>query len=619
MKPLAAGMAAVLIAAGATTAPAYAASATVERAAPRVVNGVLAQDRPSTGALLSASGNNYSLSCSGTLIGCETFLTAAHCVCTGSTAATCGTPAPGQHAVYLQDVGIVGVAAIDVDPTYDFGERGDVAVLTLATPVTGVPPTPINTTMRPPLGTPVEMAGFGLTRGGANDTGMLRRGHAQTSMCTAADGDYHVCWSFTDPLGPSGDDSNTCNGDSGGPLFADLGAGTAVVGITSGGVSGDCLPFDASYDSDVYVHSAFIQGVGGADLANTTCGSISQVGEPATTRDLFHFDTFTREEQACRREVARQSSAHVNAALKAWQACLDGVGAGTRSGPCPDAEAAALLAKAEDRIRPEKLAERCPAMSVPGSHPAGACALAMDSADLEDCLLVAGEAAVADALDSQYADDAPVAPIADDTARACQQAVAKASASLLKSGLKFATRCQVNLAAGKTMSCPDTKMALAMAKAKQKAAARILGACPDSTVAALDAAGEFGGTCGGVTTAASLFACETNDHEAVRDALVGLLQDEVIDTDVTFTVPPGAALLRVTLNGKDNGVNDLDLYVHAGAAASTSNFDAKSVNDGVFEEIEIAAPASGTWHVHIDRYAGDALIPYQVTATSFAP
>ena len=46
---------------------------------PRVVNGVPTQSRPTTGALLLTDGTgSYALACSGTLIGCRTFLTAAH-------------------------------------------------------------------------------------------------------------------------------------------------------------------------------------------------------------------------------------------------------------------------------------------------------------------------------------------------------------------------------------------------------------------------------------------------------------------------------------------------------------------------------------------------------------
>lgn len=602
--------------AGAEPGPAQAG---LQRDKARVTNGVVAQDRPTTGALLSKTGINYALVCSGTLIGCETFLTAAHCVCDGSPFSFCGTPNPSHYSIYLQDVGIVGVSSIDVDPTYSFGEQGDLAVLTLSSPVTGVAPTPINTTMRPPVGTTAEIAGYGLTRGGADDTGVLRRGLAETSTCTAADADAHVCWEFTDPLGTAGLDSNTCNGDSGGPLFADLGDGNSVIGITSGGTSGDCLPNDSSYDTDVYVHRTYIEGIAGADLANTSCGSIAQVGEPGVDRSTFSFESLGKQQQACRKEFSRQYSAYVNAALTASQSCLSGVADGSRTAPCPDAEALEGLADATGKVSIDKLSSKCPGEVASSIESLGLCAGAADATDLSNCILDAGDAAVTAALASEYADDNPSGPIGDGDALDCQLAVAKAGAGLLKSVLKAATRCQVGLARGKTALCPDAKTSTSYGKAATRATDRITATCSNAAVAMLDSASTFGGTCGGVTTAAALAACEVTDHAAVRDDLVGLLADHVMETEISFTVPPGAALLRVTLNGRDNGDNDLDLFIRAGSPATPTVHDDNSENGGMFEETEIVSPAAGTWYAHLYRYSGDTLIPYQLTATSFQP
>jgi hypothetical protein len=617
--PLAAAAAgALLLAAVAAATADTGLSATAPREA-RVVNGVLAQDRPTTGALLLRFGFNYQSICSGTLIGCETFLTAAHCVCDASPFALCGSPDPGDYAIYLQDVGLVEVASIDVDSSYDFEEQGDVAVLTLATPVTGVAPTPINTDMRPPHGTTAEIAGFGLTRGGAGDTGMLRRGLAETSACTSADPDYHVCWSFTSPIGTVGLDSNTCSGDSGGPLFADLGSGTTVVGITSGGSSADCLPVDSSFDADVYVHSGFIGAVAGADLLNTSCGSITQVGEPGTSRVTFDFDTFGKQAQICRKEVAREAVAYTTAALKAWQSCIDDVNEGDAPGPCPDVDTAGSLADAAEKVSLAKLGSKCPDGTAATIGAAGICAGATDASDLAACLLAAGDAAVAGALSSEYADDSPNGPIAGEDAARCQRSVAKAAAKLFKSTLKAATRCQASLAAGKVESCPDTRTSDKTAAAEARAADTITSGCDDASVALLDSMGTFGGTCAGETSAAGLAACEAVDHAMLRDDLIALLEDQQMETDFSFSVPPGAAILRVTLNGKDSGSNDLDLYARAGAPATSIVFDAQSENGGVFEGVEIAAPAAGTWHVHIQHYSGETLIPYQLTATSYQP
>ncbi len=87
-----------------------------------------------------------------------------------------------------------------------------------------------------------------------------------------------LCWSFDAPVGAPGTDSNTCNADSGGPLFVDLGTGALVAGVTSGGTSSNCLAPDQSYDANVYTYRNWITSVGGADLDNASCGALPQVG-----------------------------------------------------------------------------------------------------------------------------------------------------------------------------------------------------------------------------------------------------------------------------------------------------------------------------------------------------
>jgi hypothetical protein len=92
-----------------------------------------------------------------------------------------------------------------------------------------------------------------------------------------------VCWNFTSPLGEPGTNSNTCNGDSGGPLFIDFGVGPRIAGVTSGGSSDTCLPTDASFDANVFFYRSWIQQQAGADLGNTECGALPQVGDAGTT------------------------------------------------------------------------------------------------------------------------------------------------------------------------------------------------------------------------------------------------------------------------------------------------------------------------------------------------
>ncbi len=250
----------------------------------RIVNGTLTSAYPSVGALLAGSATTGSLYCSGTLIGCETFLTAAHCVC-DSTGADCQSgahaPNPSDYVVFLQHAGFFAVSSIAVRPDFDF-PVGDVAVLKLGTPVTGIAPTPIDGTEAPPFGSSATIVGFGRDAG-ASDYGLKRAGDVTMAACTTGVSDAtSVCWDFTQPLGPPGTDADTCNGDSGGPLFAAFQCGTTVAGITSGGTSASCLPTDHSYDANVFTYRAYIQTEGGADLANAACGAMPQAGDANT-------------------------------------------------------------------------------------------------------------------------------------------------------------------------------------------------------------------------------------------------------------------------------------------------------------------------------------------------
>ena len=249
---------------------------------PRIVNGILTTDYPSVGALLrGGSPDSASTWCSGTMIGCSTFLTAAHCVE--------NRPA-NSFFVFLPQAGMFSVASVKMHPTFDF-PAGDVAIVKLGTPVTGVAPSLIETTAAPANGSTGTIVGFGRSGDPNVDYGLKRVGNVVTASCAGipapANATTSVCWDYTAPVGPPGTDSNTCNADSGGPLFVDQGSGPRVAGITSGGSASSCQPTDHSYDASVYNYRTFITDEAGADLANTTCGTGPQAGQAGTTTTAF--------------------------------------------------------------------------------------------------------------------------------------------------------------------------------------------------------------------------------------------------------------------------------------------------------------------------------------------
>ena len=150
----------------------------------KIVNGLETHLYPSVGMLVTGDGSL----CSGILVGCQTFLTAAHCICTipGVVAldgAECNARPdrldPARFRVFFQHAGVFQVSAVAVNPSYLPDSASDLALLRLASPVDGITPTAINTTAKPAFGTAGTIVGFGATavelqNGGIKRVGRLR-------------------------------------------------------------------------------------------------------------------------------------------------------------------------------------------------------------------------------------------------------------------------------------------------------------------------------------------------------------------------------------------------------------------------------------------------------------
>src|SRR3989442_10345564 len=156
-----------------------------------IVNGRPTSGFPAAGALLVGDDPTTAVTwCSGVMIGCQTFLTAAHCVCDTNGAGCQGARAPNPlgRLVYLQHAGFFRASSIRVHPDYQF-PQADLAIIRLATPVTGVAPAVLAQTAPPP-GTSGTIVGFGRSGGGANDLGLKRSGTITTAPST--DGISHA-------------------------------------------------------------------------------------------------------------------------------------------------------------------------------------------------------------------------------------------------------------------------------------------------------------------------------------------------------------------------------------------------------------------------------------------
>jgi hypothetical protein len=227
--------------------------------------------------------------CTGTLVGCDKFLTAAHCIA--------DDPSPDSYLVFFQELGFFRVKAIRWEKDkYNF-PYFDWAILTLDKPVEGIAAMAINASVEPLNGSTATIVGFGRTGGSRFDYGIKREGSVKISACPASLAQSRVlCWRYDADIQSKSSAQNTCNADSGGGIFMRDNDGPRIVekvlGIVSGGRDKDCMKNDLSYNVDVFQYRDWIDATGEGRLQPGMCGHplwYSAASEPV--RNKFRLGT----------------------------------------------------------------------------------------------------------------------------------------------------------------------------------------------------------------------------------------------------------------------------------------------------------------------------------------
>lgn len=223
---------------GASLVPAAAQAADGGHRAPggpdRVVGGQLADSAATPWAIQVSNSESPDPTgewCGGTLVAANKVVTAAHCL-EGESKSTF-TLIQGRNDLTDNSTGKESkVASWWVNPDYVNKGTGDIAVITLATPFTGVPTLPLNTkSTTPAVGSKATVYGWGNTQG----TGPANV-FQQVSLPVISDSECKKSYPELNAVGelcagyPEGG-KDSCQGDSGGPLVAN----GRLVGIVSWG------------------------------------------------------------------------------------------------------------------------------------------------------------------------------------------------------------------------------------------------------------------------------------------------------------------------------------------------------------------------------------------------
>ncbi len=231
---------------------------------------------PDVGAVLGAQGL-----CSGTLIAPDVVITAGHCAEVNPTQVKLNT------TDYNGAGGITAsVKSITAYPNWQ--TTYDVSVIVLTAPVTGVTPRKVATACTFAggwtNGASVHLVGFGATdiQAQGNNSKLYEVSVPLTdATCATGNG----CKAGVSPNGEfvaGGSGKDSCNGDSGGPVFMDTPRGPILVGAVSRATDSATNPCG---DGGIYVRTdkviAWLESTTGRTIAKDDCGGTPPADPPA--------------------------------------------------------------------------------------------------------------------------------------------------------------------------------------------------------------------------------------------------------------------------------------------------------------------------------------------------
>jgi len=220
---------------------------------PKIFNGTECADSAGSPVvpivIQSASAPNSALLCSGTVLSPAHVLTAAHCLPSDTVSVW----------VWGADRRFVAASGHVRHPLYDFaltGFRYDAAVLTLSAPLSSNASMALLVNEPAASGQTVFIAGWGQT----DSAGTLAFAFGQNTLVNLGDlviGNATLSIVDADFVGFTfnGTHSNTCPGDSGGPLYREVDGRMGLLGITSNGTAVNCGERDTSLFTNIQTPS----------------------------------------------------------------------------------------------------------------------------------------------------------------------------------------------------------------------------------------------------------------------------------------------------------------------------------------------------------------------------